>query len=830
MPEGPGDDPDRGPARLPRRARGDAGPTDFETLRRAGLGHLRALSAGTWTDHNLHDPGITVLEQVCFAITEIAYRAELPVADLLADPDGRLDLEALALQGPLAVLPCRPATAGDQALALLDAVPEVENLAVRADPRTGLLHVDALPRAPVAGADDRPPDPALPEALGAAFAARRNLCEDLGAVRCLAPDPRRLRAVIEIDDTRPPVEVLAEVFHTVSRVLSGRPRFEPHGAGAEGSGEGLDRALEGPLLRHGRVEEAPGLRIPGGDPGAELARRVGAVEGVARVRSLALEPAAEDGRSSDEAALPVLRVSGPGWADGVRLRRNAREVPVPVEALSDRLAALAWGGAGSAPEAPDPERMHPPPRGRPRPPEAQAAFASLRSLEDGLPGIYGVGPGDLPTSAPAEARAAARQLRGYLALLDQQLADVLADVTALRDSCAVATAGRRGHGFGPDDATVEPRLARALRDGLLPPDFLERSAAARRAVEDAEARAGAVLDRLLALHGEVCSQFSLARFDWYGTVDGVGDAVRNRQRFLEHVVRAGADRGAGFDYTRPYWNTDNVSGLHLRTALQLGFEGPPFARRLCDGLRGHGLAAPGENPDPGPDADAGPAALRPLPPDPSRESAPLDAAIEAGLDDLALSPGAADLHLDPELLREGVFPHAYGLADGEDGAVLLRFVPRAGGSWTLGRFRSDGEAADAAAALQRWLRGLNRDSEGLHVVEHLLLRTPDLDPAQVGDLAHRVSVVLPRWTARCRDERFLDLVREVVHQNAPAHLRVEILFLDWNPMRAFEGLLDRWLEGLRRHGPGAPEIAADAVALREHLEGVHGEGVGSTSA
>ena len=35
---------------------------DFQFLRAEGLKHLGELSGKIWTDHNTHDPGITILE------------------------------------------------------------------------------------------------------------------------------------------------------------------------------------------------------------------------------------------------------------------------------------------------------------------------------------------------------------------------------------------------------------------------------------------------------------------------------------------------------------------------------------------------------------------------------------------------------------------------------------------------------------------------------------------------------------------------------------------------------------------------------------------------
>ncbi len=51
-------------------------PSDYDiyALREKGISLIQKLSGSTWTDHNLHDPGITILEQICFAIADISYQ------------------------------------------------------------------------------------------------------------------------------------------------------------------------------------------------------------------------------------------------------------------------------------------------------------------------------------------------------------------------------------------------------------------------------------------------------------------------------------------------------------------------------------------------------------------------------------------------------------------------------------------------------------------------------------------------------------------------------------------------------------------------------------
>lgn len=57
---------------------------DFYALRREGLGRIAETSSDVWTDYNTHDPGVSLLEALAYAITELAYRADFPIEDLLA--------------------------------------------------------------------------------------------------------------------------------------------------------------------------------------------------------------------------------------------------------------------------------------------------------------------------------------------------------------------------------------------------------------------------------------------------------------------------------------------------------------------------------------------------------------------------------------------------------------------------------------------------------------------------------------------------------------------------------------------------------------------------
>ncbi len=56
---------------------------DFARLRRDGIGFIEKLGSRWWTDYNVHDPGITILEALCYAITDLAYRIDWKIEDIL---------------------------------------------------------------------------------------------------------------------------------------------------------------------------------------------------------------------------------------------------------------------------------------------------------------------------------------------------------------------------------------------------------------------------------------------------------------------------------------------------------------------------------------------------------------------------------------------------------------------------------------------------------------------------------------------------------------------------------------------------------------------------
>ena len=95
---------------------------DYEELRQTGIAHIQQLSEKSWTDHNIHDPGITMLEALAYALTDVGNRIQQPIVDLLAS-GGELQGQ---FPEPTAVLPVRAWTIDDLRKQLID-LPQVRN-------------------------------------------------------------------------------------------------------------------------------------------------------------------------------------------------------------------------------------------------------------------------------------------------------------------------------------------------------------------------------------------------------------------------------------------------------------------------------------------------------------------------------------------------------------------------------------------------------------------------------------------------------------------------------------------------------------------------------
>lgn len=529
---------------------------DYAALRAEGLELLGRLTGGQWTDFNAHDPGITILEQLCYAITDLGYRASFPMADLLAhSPD-------LGLPGPHQILTCDPVTATDLrkvvadlgvgavALAAPDELPiyhhsssgELRLVADPGMPDQGPIQLRGLHRLLVQTTDSLSGSTAM-AAVGRRVHRGRLAGEDL-EIGLLGTFEVWIGAALEIRTTDDPIALMADIIEAIGTYLAPPTRFYSRDELPE---LGYDALYEGPLLDHGFVLELPTLREAVYT--SDLLHVILDVPGVRAVRSIGLSTSSTGVREAWALQIPAGSVARLANDSSISLLRAGLPVRVDREALNERLEQrrLARDAALTAQAPPTP------PQGRRR------ELARTRSVQRQLPAAYGVGTLGLPSAASAERQAQALQLQAYLLIFDQLLANGLAQ---LANAHAL---------LSPDDGGTRSYFAQPVEDPPLDLAALVRmNPAAFSAWLDATIEPGDPLERrqrflahLLARFSEELGDHARIGADAIDAPDA--EIVAERQAFLRDIARLTGARGSGYNLL-----TGEDGGLEARLRVKLG--------------------------------------------------------------------------------------------------------------------------------------------------------------------------------------------------------------------------------------------------------------------
>ncbi|MDC8760341.1 hypothetical protein [Janthinobacterium fluminis] len=766
------------------RLEADRDGLDFASLQQAGMALLQELCGRHWTDYNAHDPGVTMLDQLSYALTELAFRSALPHEDYLAGGDGAIDLARHALHLPQDIFPSEAVTADDWRRHLYDRVPQIEDVWIHeSGARNGLTRIELKLADNGAAAA---PEAAVAPAVDAIFTAGRALCQDLSRITVLRTKDFYLAGDIEIHSLRDPAEIYADIFFQCAhQVISGLQLGDYEHAAADGVP--LDELFSGPYTEHGLILES-GQRDP--RAAISLVRLIGlirGIEGVQKVHALQLcdqhgQLLTEESARQLEGDVPRLR-----FPDTAQLKRqlrlhfirnsdNSDAAPGDDGANAAATAALADEAWASLKKLQFESRAK---RERKAslehfinvPTGAGMPLDEYYSIQQQFPAIYGINAYGLPASATPAERASARQLKAYLYVFEQVMANYLRNLASIRRVFSVDADLRQSYFCQPISNRMLPDIeALYTRDN----DGIARELdAIRERFDPFDERRDRVLDVMLAMYGERYTQQSLRKFNFYfaGRRELHAWLLENKLAFLTRIVTLGRERAAGFRYDKPAWDTDNVSGAQRKIAILLGLHKLPCCRSLCEPMRRHGLRIVADE-HPAPDT-----------------LAQLLARLQ--------TPAAAPvLHIS---------------------ATLLRNVCARGGHG------ADAESAALTPQQNAQLRQLNMDCEGFHLVEHTLLRPRVAGHAShpetaEGFYAFQVSVVFSGWSARFADPEFRKLAQETVSLNLPAHVLPTFFWLGDVEMQDFEARFRSWLDKLRAAALAWQQSTTPAGAALHELD------------
>lgn len=557
---------------------------DFARLKAEVLGWLPVWCEGVWSDFNAHDPGIMILEQWLYGLTELSYRANLPIDDLLKrDRHGEIPWSKDSLYAPTEILPMAPLTAGDYARFLYDRMPEVRYVSIDAFPfgaRAG-GRLGASLFLDLAVADPTPVIARAQQLLN----QNANIGERFDLVKAIDPVYFTLRVQMQIAPGAIDNMVAKNLYGAVTKALQPTPRFRTFVEAT--ADETIDVALTGPLLNAGVLDDddLPCL-LTWVEAQALAAQELFRVPGVTAVTKIEMTAAINSTQKPEIGChwfvpYPEVDVSRPSPAPGC-LERVMNFSPQsgdpPAHAFREAAAELI-GAARMGPAVqfqrllPEPGWLHPK-----VPHEAATQIGTYYSIQSEFPPCFGLIENGLPVDASAQRRAQMLQLKGYLLVFEQLLANYFVQLEHTIDYFSNRPQTRTAYtqplstvpgvlplieGYCYDDrragSAEQARHAEAFwRDPANP--YLAGLRSLVESESEFLARRNRVLDHLLA------------RFNEYfpATPDeATFETIRNKEDLLRKYRQLGHGRAQAADHTVPAAPDRRRARSGLEKKLQL---------------------------------------------------------------------------------------------------------------------------------------------------------------------------------------------------------------------------------------------------------------------
>jgi hypothetical protein len=675
------------------------------------------------------------------------------------------------------------------------------------------------------------------EKAACALAAHRGLCEDFLSIAAVPPYRIGLCADIEVRPDADLEAVQAAVFHEIEKYMSPPVRYRTLDDMLV-DGRQPDEIFNGPFVDFGLtcagdpVFTKPGFITDEDLVASELRRKVLAsdlvnlivdapgVEAISNVLLRAFDKSGVPQGGSEKWVMDVPEGAQPVFfADGSKLVFKRAGIPYRAQVTEfqrtlDHLRAL------------DRRRLYvPPDQVLPVPVGRWRHLDAFQSTQDDFPATYKIGRARISPVETGERIAQARQLKGYLAFFDQLLADYLTQLANVRhiysldreltqtwfSSALKNVAGSLGQSFetefyvdgAPPDDLVMTRLTESEED------FLERR--------------NRVLDHLIARFAERFADYALLSFKLSGdrlkSSDGI---IADKIAFLAEYPRLSRERGQAANL-RPgiaadIWDSGNISGLERRVGRLLGFKSLNRRDRHC---AGHFDALFGTQ-------KAG-SKFRVVVRD--SDSKILFASKETFANERKALDAAAVVY--PSMRDEGAF-----VIEQTQGATTWTTRLQGGGRVLTHNktFDAELEATVAARAVINRYNEILRtdicDSEGMHLIEHLLLRPRSTDDplmrvcladdcgfcGEEDPYSFRVSVVLPYWPERFRSPHFRALFERTIREEAPAHVQVKVCWIGQRQMTELDAAYRAWLTAWAAARPVPLSVRTATKTLIDVLE------------
>ena len=848
---------------------------DFSFLRKKGLEYLEKLSGNLWTDYNTHDPGVTILEMLCYALTDLGMRMEMPLENILAPEDKTAQKISDQFFRATQILPSKPVTESDYRKLFIDldgvkncwlkpfektVYLDCKNDKLAYNPKlltklTGDFNLQGLYSITVdfdALDEDFFPTEALKSAeydrikalITERFHANRNLCEDLSEINKVEVHPISVCASIDVLPEADEELVHAKILRAIDNYFSPSLRFYSLKQMFD-KGYTSDQIFEGPLLANGFIDpkelEATSLRTE--VRLSDIMQLIMAIEGVNFIKDISINNCKNPTDETDSWLICVEPGKKPVRCTDSAYSYYKGVLPVNVNQKKVEKYLDELEQAEKAEQALvnlDMEISVP-----------TGTYFNTRettTIQNDFPDTYGIGLNRLPSQVGTIRKSQARQLKGYLLFFDQILASYFAHLEKVKDLLSV------------DNRLNKTYFSQAVSDltdfsdlvsnypGDQPGDLSDLLFAE---LDHNIERKNRLLDHLIARFAEKFSDYTFLMKQLYG--DYASEAIlHSKENFLKDYDITSRQRGSAFNYYRQpaseIWDTGNVAGVEKRIARLSGMKN--FFRRNLSAsfVEIYDLI----------DSDG---------------NKVFRWRIRNEANEIILS--ATENYVHPSLAEDELYLAVVKIIETSPETIknaFKKFIPDESetgnfeiqladsGKYSFDIINLEAPANSTKRIIARQFSYYDTQEElkkaileiidfmtmlfseeGMFLVEHILLR-PEISETDtpldefmpictdnctscqpVDPYSYRISVVLPGWTYRFANPDFRNFMEELIRKEIPAHILARICWVGYrkndvpdteNEMLQFE---KAWKEFLLGKTSSAPDLNLKLKSLNQIL-------------
>ena len=794
---------------------------DFHFLRKEGISYLEQLGGKLWTDFNSHDPGITILEMLCYAITDLGMRIDIPLENLLASKDPKHALHTQFYKAS-EIFPSKPVNELDYRKLFID-LPGVKNCWLRkyekqvfVDCKNSLLSYAKFNDIPeefqkdfklkglyslLVDFEEEANQSNVIKEIKSTYHSNRNLCEDLIDIKQVEDQPIAICANIDVFSEVDEEWVYANILFEIENYLSPSLQFYSLEE-MQNKGYTTDEIFEGPILNNGFIDVAE-LK------NAELRREVRLsdvmkiimnIEGVKLIKDISVGFCDETLTQENKWVVCIDADKKPVLCN--KSTFNFTKGFLPLNLNYDRVEEYKnqlKEDAIIAQQLTKDDLKLPLPKG------IVLESQEYTTIQNDFPDAYGIGQEGLSVHVTNSRRAKAKQLKGYLTFFDQILATYFKHLSEV--STLLSVSGVESRSFftqaikdikGFDDLVSEyPQSNDDELTELLLHQF-----------DNNIERRNSILDHLISRFAERFGEYTFLMKALYGTAtDEI--VLANKEAFLKDYKVISAQRGLAFNYyNQPknnLWNTLNISGFQKRIARLMGVTNEKRRHLTDSNVEVYDLESDGKTVYRWRVKDAEGNIILSATDDYPTTAKAVEELYFAALQIVQTS----EKEVEKAFERSDIDGLQIGFlsvheTEPEDPETAIRYSfnvinpeePETSVDYIIARqFKYYDTAAELKEAILEIISFMKKEftEEGIFLVEHILLR-PDVntktdkgffticadncdDCGTIDPYSYRVSIVLPGFTYRFSNPDFRRYMEDVIREELPAHILPKICWV-----------------------------------------------------